>query len=793
MKKILTQTVHRLVAAMLCVILCMTSLFLRGQVSVKAVNETNNDIYEFNGHSYVLFSQRMTWHAAKQFCEDCSGHLVTITSQDETDFLISVFGANLEGCLIGLTDEETEGVWKWVTGEEYNYSNWRSGEPNNQGNEDYVLINAVGTWNDGHLERENWKFICEWDSIIHSWYFDSDNTALACRTCDESYPLSPNLGFKYGKDNFSFEHTDIGSSAISFEGSKYMSGLLKLDVIAYIVDASSKYKNYNNNKKDEKKKQYGNWGGSCYGVASMISDFYSRLSPQKYGKDNVFELGISSADNLVINNDTRLKDSINIMMYSQLSSTQIFDPSFYSTPGSSKINKQLVDTAKSLSLGAYTPIVKYNNHAVNLIGKLTDNFDENYYVIAIYDCNYIGEARFILVEKDYKHAYLGELKEGEGETPTINFTTDKNGNREEIAINNIIKSSFMNNIDFWAPGLSSSPFYSASNYFLTKYKANQMAIRNESEDISQNYVRFLLASDGALTVRGNDGTYFKYTNGSVTETNIDEIYSESFESDFGFYGVYIPYSTDKYEIYSDEQYSANVTYDGNISISYCEKGGLSTVDLNGVVAVDTEKTNSYYEMAAFKYDIIKDSNVLATAISGTSSKSSINCSKDYPEIASDDFEGINVSVQRDDSDFSVETVMFESDVSTKTIKLKDSSETGKIEVDYRNDNKIVKSVSINDLSLNYKSSATITPQITADEGASYTVTYTSSNPSIVSVDNNGNVTSMKQSGFGTGEAIITCTVTDSNGNVVQDTCKVTVRLTTIQWLIKIVLFGWLWY
>lgn len=102
--------------------------------------------------------------------------------------------------------------------------------------------------------------------------------------------------------------------------------------------------------------------------------------------------------------------------------------------------------------------------------------------------------------------------------------------------------------------------------------------------------------------------------------------------------------------------------------------------------------------------------------------------------------------------------------------------------------KNVKSVSIDDITLNYKKSTTITPSITADEGAKYTVTYSSSNAKVATVDQNGKVYVAKK-----GSATITCTVTDSNGNTVQDTCKVTVKYSFGQWLIKILLFGWIWY
>lgn len=101
---------------------------------------------------------------------------------------------------------------------------------------------------------------------------------------------------------------------------------------------------------------------------------------------------------------------------------------------------------------------------------------------------------------------------------------------------------------------------------------------------------------------------------------------------------------------------------------------------------------------------------------------------------------------------------------------------------------VVKNVSINDIIINYKASAKINPTITADEGAEYTVKYESSNPKVATVDENGKVYAAKR-----GEATITCTVTDSYGNTVSDTCKVTVNYTFWQWLIKIILFGWIWY
>ena len=97
-------------------------------------------------------------------------------------------------------------------------------------------------------------------------------------------------------------------------------------------------------------------------------------------------------------------------------------------------------------------------------------------------------------------------------------------------------------------------------------------------------------------------------------------------------------------------------------------------------------------------------------------------------------------------------------------------------------------VSVDDISMNYKSTTTVEPAIKADVGVDYTVAYSSSDTSVVQVDANGKVTST-----GTGSAVITCTVTDEYGNTVSDTCDISAKYTWWQWIIVIVLFGWIWY
>lgn len=98
------------------------------------------------------------------------------------------------------------------------------------------------------------------------------------------------------------------------------------------------------------------------------------------------------------------------------------------------------------------------------------------------------------------------------------------------------------------------------------------------------------------------------------------------------------------------------------------------------------------------------------------------------------------------------------------------------------------SVKLNNIETNYKKSGQLEPKITNPDNVGCKVEYKSSDPKCVIVDADGNYFAVK-----TGSAKITCTVTDEYGKVTTAECKVNVKYSTVQWIIMIVLFGWIWY
>lgn len=101
-----------------------------------------------NGHFYlpVAVPEGITWSQANGAASSVGGHLVTMTSLEENDFVLAQVRDDIYWTKYGRTEAsvgpwiggyqlpgsvEPANGWLWVTGEPFTYTNWGQGEPSN--------------------------------------------------------------------------------------------------------------------------------------------------------------------------------------------------------------------------------------------------------------------------------------------------------------------------------------------------------------------------------------------------------------------------------------------------------------------------------------------------------------------------------------------------------------------------------------------------------------------------------------------------------------------------------------
>lgn len=99
-------------------------------------------------HEYTVVQGMRTWSDAKTYCEAQGGHLATAVSQDEYNQIIAK--ANETGCVVLWIGGQRlqDNSFGWVTGEDFTFSAWAAGEPNNDGGTENCLglMKVNGNW-----------------------------------------------------------------------------------------------------------------------------------------------------------------------------------------------------------------------------------------------------------------------------------------------------------------------------------------------------------------------------------------------------------------------------------------------------------------------------------------------------------------------------------------------------------------------------------------------------------------------------------------------------------------------
>ncbi|XP_017317247.1 CD209 antigen-like protein D isoform X2 [Ictalurus punctatus] len=124
----------------------------------------------FRSSLYYRSTEEKSWTQSRQDCRGRGADLVIIKSREEQDFIEMLRRG--KSAWIGLSDRDTEAVWKWEDGTPLTTVFWWSREPNNnQGDEDCVMTgydpgdgrevtDILNTWNDNSCSV-SLSWICE--------------------------------------------------------------------------------------------------------------------------------------------------------------------------------------------------------------------------------------------------------------------------------------------------------------------------------------------------------------------------------------------------------------------------------------------------------------------------------------------------------------------------------------------------------------------------------------------------------------------------------------------------------
>ncbi|XP_019746313.1 ladderlectin-like isoform X2 [Hippocampus comes] len=118
---------------------------------------------QLDNKCYIFFHNPRTFPDAERVCNVFDGNLVSIDNRLENAFVVELIregAGSVVNTWIGLFDTLPEDDFIWTDGEDFKFSNFAGGQPdNNGGNENCVEIQADSTWNDNACTVLN-PYVC---------------------------------------------------------------------------------------------------------------------------------------------------------------------------------------------------------------------------------------------------------------------------------------------------------------------------------------------------------------------------------------------------------------------------------------------------------------------------------------------------------------------------------------------------------------------------------------------------------------------------------------------------------
>lgn len=182
-------------------------------------------VISWKGKQYELYNTTFwNWTTAKSYCDSIGGYLVCINSKEEQQVVDELLKSGTrEGYWIGNTDQYVEGDWTWVTAETVDFTNWQSGQPNDQDDkEDYgMLRRSSGQWNAAPEDVRDsdgngvYGFICERGAIGGTNHYSITDTGANLRMVFNNIDTLTikSTGFYFGSNQASMGRYEIPISS----------------------------------------------------------------------------------------------------------------------------------------------------------------------------------------------------------------------------------------------------------------------------------------------------------------------------------------------------------------------------------------------------------------------------------------------------------------------------------------------------------------------------------------------------------------------------------------------------
>ncbi|XP_068203774.1 macrophage mannose receptor 1-like [Palaemon carinicauda] len=160
---------------------------------------------EMNDHCYRISSEQKTWNDSLKDCNEEGGSLITIKDSAEQRFAKDLCRhRSVDYVWIGLTDFGHPDEYKWVDGDESNFTDWQPGQPDpataGTGCGAVDPEDEKGLWVAANCEINAFDYICEkkQEACVYGWelfgdscyYFNTEKSDVlvwenARATCDE--------------------------------------------------------------------------------------------------------------------------------------------------------------------------------------------------------------------------------------------------------------------------------------------------------------------------------------------------------------------------------------------------------------------------------------------------------------------------------------------------------------------------------------------------------------------------------------------------------------------------------